>query len=301
MQAFHRFSVSLDVPGGIDVFEAVIASRNPSALRPQFAPRNPVIPMAVIALEISQSPAPPVRKVFNLPLTVGRGSSCDIQLAANNRAISRVHVELAEERGRTVVYNRASNLEATQFNGRPMGANERAELRPGDRITIFGTVLTLLEPARLGIMISRRSDLKPVGDYHLLPGAAVLATEQAGELAVETVNDLPAFDAAPLADKLALLFYYDGPEPTCALLSNPEGLPLLLDRGLVDQQALYLRAEDTLEIGTFRYEVVTIGEASIVCENPACQVLNGYDRGETCRMCGTRLFGATRLLRVRKI
>jgi hypothetical protein len=78
-------------------------------------------------------------------------------------------------------------------------------------------------------------------------------------------------------------------------------MPVLLDRAIVDQQAIYIHSEDTIEVGEHRYEVMTVGEASIVCENPGCQVLNAYDRGETCRICGTRLFGATRLLRVRKL
>jgi len=258
--------------------------------------------LAMLALEIVRTEtATSSRRLLRLPVSIGRGSGCDIQLEADNRAISRVHLEIVEERGRSVVYNRASNLEATQFKGRSLAPNERVEVVPGDSLTIFGTEIRILAPAKLGILVSRRSDLKPVGDYHLLPGSALLAVEAGEGVTVERVDDLAGLDTAALADRLAVLFYYDGAEPTCAIISNPAELPVLLDRGLVDQPALYIHAEDTIEVGAHRYEVMTVGEASIVCENPGCQVLNAYDRGENCRICGTRLFGATRLLRVRKL
>ncbi|WP_054361656.1 hypothetical protein, partial [Prosthecomicrobium hirschii] len=105
------------------------------------------------------------------------------------------------------------------------------------------------------------------------------------------------FDATRLADKLALIFYYDESEPTFAVLSNPERLQVYLDRGFVQQDALYLQPLDTIEIGDHRFEVHPVGQPAIVCENPSCQVLNEYDRGDNCRLCGTRLFGATRIVR----
>ncbi|MFX4493833.1 FHA domain-containing protein, partial [Acinetobacter baumannii] len=76
--------------------------------------------------------------------TIGRGSNADIQLTAENRAISRIHLEIAEERGKIVVYNRASNVEATIFKGRPLTPNERLEIAPGDVLKIFETTITLL-------------------------------------------------------------------------------------------------------------------------------------------------------------
>jgi hypothetical protein len=255
-----------------------------------------------IAIEVTGSEyALKSRRTYHLPVTIGRGSGCDIQLEADNRAISRVHVEIVEERGRSYAYNRASNLEATQFRGRSLTPNERVEVVPGDVLTIFGTEIRVLESAKLGIMIARRSDLKPLGEHHLLPGSALLAYEIAEILTVEPVADLAKLETGHLANRLAVLFYYDGPEPTFAVVSNPDNLPVLVDRALIDQPAIYIHAEDTIEVGTHRYEVMTVGEASIVCENPGCQVLNAYDRGENCRVCGTRLFGATRLLRVRKL
>jgi hypothetical protein len=258
--------------------------------------------MPTIALEVTrQDPAFAARRTYQLPVTVGRGTGCDIQLAADNRAISRLHLEIVEERGRLVSYNRASNLEATSFNGRGLTPNERVEIVPGDAFRIFETNITVLQPAKLGIMIARRSDLKPMAEHYLLPGAAILGVEVAGVLTVELIPDLAKLESIQMADKLAVLFYYDGDEPTLAVLSNPSGMPVLLDRAIVDQQAIYIHSEDTIEVGEHRYEVMTVGEASIVCENPGCQVLNAYDRGETCRICGTRLFGATRLLRVRKL
>jgi len=258
--------------------------------------------MPTLAIEVTgPQRALKSRGTYHLPVTVGRGSGCDIQLEADNRAISRVHLEIVEERGRSFVYNRASNLEATQFKGRSLMPNERVEVVPGDSLSIFGTDITILEPAKLGIMIARRSDLKPIAEHYLLPGSAVLAYEIAGILTIETVSDLTKLETGRLADCLAVLFYHDGAEPTVAILSNPDELPVLLDRGIVGQPALYIHAEDTIDVGAHRYEVMTVGEASIVCENPGCQVLNAYDRGENCRVCGTRLFGATRMLRVRKL
>jgi hypothetical protein len=258
--------------------------------------------MPIIALEVTRTnPPSTIRGTYSLPVSIGRGSGCDIQLEADNRAISRVHVEIVEERGHSVAYNRASNLDATRCNERSLAPNERVELVQGDVLAIFGTEIKLLPPATLGLLIARRTDLKPVGDYHLLPGTAILAIETAHELLVERVADVAAIDMDEIGDRLAVLFYFDGSEPTLAILSNPEASPVLLDRGIVDQPALYLQPEDTIEVGNYRYEVMTVGLASVICENPGCQVLNAYDRGETCRICGTRLFGPTRLLRVRKL
>jgi hypothetical protein len=258
--------------------------------------------MSKIAIEISgQSGTVNARRAYNVPVTIGRGSSCDIQLEAHNRAISRVHLEIVEERGRNFLYNRASNLEATQFKGRWLTPNERIDIVPGDQVRIFGTEIKILEPAKFGIIFARRSDLKPIAEHHLLPGNAILAYETVEGLTIEPVLDLAKLDTSRLADRLAVLFYYDGVEPTFAVISNPAELPILLDRGLVDQPALYIQAGDTIEAGAHRYEMMIVGEARIICENAGCQVLNACDRGENCRVCGAPLFGATRMLRVRKL
>ncbi len=258
--------------------------------------------MQTVAIELVNHRRPePLRRAFTLPVKIGRGANCDIQLDSDNRAISRIHLEVVDEGGRTVVYNRASNINATQFLGRSLKPNERVEVAAGDQIRIFDYEVKFMPPARIGLVFSSRKDLKARSEYHLIPGSAVLAYETAGRLAVEPVGNLEALDTGRLAGTLALLFYFDGEEPTFAVLSNPDNLQVMLDRGLVQQSALYVRPQDTIEVGTHRIEVLSVGEACIICENPACQVLNHYDRSENCRLCGTRLFGATRILRVRNV
>ena len=258
--------------------------------------------MQTVAIEVVNANRPdPLRRAYALPVKIGRGANCDIQLDSDNRAISRVHVEIVEEGGRIILYNRASNLNSTQFLGRSLVPNERIEVTVGDQLKIFDYEVKIMSPARIGLVFSSRRDLKSRGEYHLVPGGGVLAYETAGRLAVEPVANLAKLDTARLAGAMAVLFYYDGEEPTFAVLSNPQSVQVMLDRGLVQQQALYVRPLDTIEFGDHRIEVLSVGEASIVCENASCQVLNHYDRSENCRLCGTRLFGATRILRVRNV
>lgn len=254
--------------------------------------------MPTVAIEVlNERLADTTRRGYSLPVRIGRGAACDIQLDPENRAISRLHVEIYEEDGRLVLLNRALNQNATQFRGRSLKANEKVPLEIGDTVRIFEFELRILTPARLMVLAASRSDLRPRGEYPLVPGGAILAVGDESRITIEPVPGVDRIDPARLADKLALLFYYDGEEPTFAVLSNPTGLQVFLDRGLVQQDALYLQALDTIEVGDHRFEIHPVGQPAIVCENPSCQVLNEYDRGENCRLCGARLFGATRIVR----
>lgn len=258
--------------------------------------------MQTISLEVSDPVNGVIlRRGFTLPVTIGRGSTAKVQLTAENRAISRIHLEIVEERGRIVVYNRASNVEATYFKGKALAPNERVEIVPGDALKIFDTTITLLPPARLGILFARSSDLKIVASEALIPGAGLLATEGPTGLQVEAVADVATIRPAQVGSGFAALFYYDGAEPTFAVLANPANRPIRIDTEIVAQAALYVHPEDTIEAGEDRFEVVAAGSPSIVCENAACRVLNACDRAEACRLCGAQLFGSTRLLRVRKL
>lgn len=253
----------------------------------------PTVAIAVLNERLSEE----MRQGYALPVKIGRGASCDIQLDPENRAISRLHVEIVEEDGQVFLMNRALNQNATLFRGRSLRANEKVPLAVGDSFRIFDFELTMLSPARLAVLVSDKADLRPRGEYPLVPGSAVVAYGNASRITVEQVADLARFENARIAGKLAVLFYFDGDQPTFAVLSNPENLQVMLDRGLVQQEALYVQALDTIEIGHHRFEVHPVGEPAILCENVSCQVLNLYDRGDNCRICGTRLFGATRIVR----
>lgn len=254
--------------------------------------------MPTVAIEVvNHRNAETMRRGYMLPVRIGRGATCDIQLDPENRAISRLHVEIVDEDGKPVLINRALNQNATHYRGRSLKASERVPLETGDSFRIFDFELKVLEPAQLVVLAVDRADLRPRGEFPLVPGGALLAYGDGHRLAIEQVANLARIDATRLADKLALIFYYDESEPTFAVLSNPERLQVYLDRGFVQQDALYLQPLDTIEIGDHRFEVHPVGQPAIVCENPSCQVLNEYDRGDNCRLCGTRLFGATRIVR----
>lgn len=242
------------------------------------------------------------RKSYTLPLRIGRGADCDIQLDPENRAISRVHIELVEEDGHVVLINRASNPKATVIDSRSLASQERVVLGPDAEFRIFDTELRLVSPMRLGLAISGARDARPALQEALAPERSLVAVESDdGRLEVEGVADLAHYDRSRFAGRLALAFYYDGGQPSLAVVSNPNNETLLLDRAEVDQPALYLQPLDTIEIGKHRIEVLKPGEPSIVCENPDCRVLNHYDRGDNCRLCGSRLFGETRMMRLRSV
>ncbi|MEJ1158478.1 FHA domain-containing protein [Prosthecomicrobium sp. N25] len=253
----------------------------------------PTVAIAVVNERNSEE----MRQGYVLPVRIGRGAACNIQLDPENRAISRLHVEILEENGRIVLLNRALNQNATMFHGRSLAANEKVALEIGDSFRIFDYELKVLAPSTLGLLHVDKGSLRPRAEHPLVPGGAILAYGDAHHLTVEPVARLDRIDTQKIAGRLALLFYFDGDQPTFAVLSNPEGLQVFLDRGLVQQDALYIQALDTIEIGDHRFEIHPVGEPAIVCENPSCQVLNHYDRGENCRLCGTRLFGATRIVR----
>ncbi len=258
--------------------------------------------MLTIALDVTDSVHGILfRRGFSLPVTIGRGSNADIQLTAENRAISRIHVEIVEERGKTVVYNRASNVEATVFKGRPLAPNERLEIAPGDVLKIFETTITLLPHPQIGVIFANGADLKVIASEQLVAGGGLLATERQGTLIIDAVPDVTKIAPDRLGDGLATLFYYDGTEPTFAILANPAGHQALLDREIVAQPALYVHPEDTIEVGPYRFEIVAPGAPCIICENPECRVLNACDSGDKCRRCGTSVGGSTRLLQVRKL
>lgn len=258
--------------------------------------------MQTIALEVTDSVhGILLRRSFPLPVSIGRGSNADIQLTAENRAISRIHLEIVDERGKIVVYNRASNVEATVFKGRPLAPNERLELEPGDVLKIFETTITLLPSPQIGILFAQSADLKIIASEPLVQGSGLLANERDGTLVIDVVADITKIGPDRLGTGLATLFYYDGAEPTFAILANPSGHQVLLDKEIVAQPALYVHPEDTIEAGAYRFEIVAPGTANIVCENADCRVLNSCDRAEGCRRCGSLLYGSTRLLRVRKL
>lgn len=258
--------------------------------------------MQTIALDVTDSVHGILfRRSFSLPVTIGRGSNANIQLTAENRAISRIHLEIVEERGKIVVYNRASNVEATIFKGRPLTPNERLEIAPGDVLKIFETTITLLPAAKIGVIFAHSADLKVIATEPLVAGAGLLATEVAGTLVVDVVPDIGKIAPDRLGSGLAVLFYYDGTEPTFAILANPAGLQVLLDKEIVAQPALYIHPEDTIEAGPYRFEVLAPGQPCIICENADCRVLNSCDGGDKCRRCGETVGGSTRLLQVRKL
>lgn len=253
----------------------------------------PTVAIAVLNERLSEE----MRRGYALPVKIGRGANCDIQLDPENRAISRLHVEIVEEDGQVFLYNRALNQNATMYRGRSLRGNEKIPLAVGDSFKIFDFEITMLSPAKLAVLVSDKQDLRPRGEYPLVPGSALVAYGTATRITVEPVADLARFDPGRVSGKLAVLFYFDGDQPTFAVLSNPENLQVMLDRGLVQQNALYVQALDTIEFGQHRFEVHPVGEPAILCENVSCQVLNLYDRGDNCRICGTRLFGATRIVR----
>ncbi|MDR3372861.1 MAG: FHA domain-containing protein [Ancalomicrobiaceae bacterium] len=258
--------------------------------------------MQTVAIEVTNEHRAEVqRRAYSLPVTIGRGGTCDIQLDPDNRAISRVHVEIVEEGGRTILYNRASNANATRVERRGLQPGERVELHPGYSIGVFDYTLKLLEPARIGIAVADRHDLTVSKEFHLVPGSAIIAYESPGGLVVEAAASLSEVKTEGLGGNLTVLFYYDGDEPTFAILANPAQEQVLLDRGLIRQNALYLRPFDTIEFGTTRIEVLNVGQASIVCDNPGCRVVNAVDAGSHCRLCGTPLNIGGPTLRQRRI
>jgi hypothetical protein len=234
---------------------------------------------------------------FGFPVNIGRGSDCHIQLDPENRAISRLHVVLTDNGTDILLDNRASNANVTSVGGRPLRPGEKARLAIGDSFRIFDYDLKIMEPASIAILFASKKDLRPRAEHLLLPGRALLAYEEGNRLLVEPVPNLERLDASRFANRMAVLFYYDGENPTFAMLGDPQTRQVLLDRGIVQQQALYIQALDTIEIGDHRFEIHAVGEPAILCENVSCQVLNAYDRGENCRLCGTRLFGDTRIVR----
>jgi hypothetical protein len=254
------------------------------------------MPTVAIAV-VNQRSSEEMRQGYALPVRIGRGAACNIQLDPENRAISRLHVEIMEENGHIVLLNRALNQNATIFRGRSLAANEKVLLEIGDSFRIFDFELTVLSPATLGLLHVDKGSLRPRSEHPLVAGSAILAIGDKRHIALEPVAQVNRIDPAKLKGRFACLFYFDGDQPTFAVLSNPDQLQVFLDRGLVQQDALYIQALDTIEVGDHRFEIHPVGEPAIVCENTSCQVLNPYDRGENCRLCGTRLFGATRIVR----
>ena len=254
--------------------------------------------MSTVAIEVvNDRTSEQMRRGYALPVKIGRGADCDIQLDPENRAISRFHVEIQEEGGRLVLHNRALNQNATFYRGRALSANERVFLEIGDSFRIFDFEMKLMTPASLAVLVANRRDLRVRAEHPLVAGGAILAFGDATRMSVEVLPNVARLDPARYAGRLAVMFYYDGEEPTFAVLSNPANVQVFLDRGFVQQAALYVQPLDTIEIGDNRFEVHPFGKPAILCENPSCQVLNLYDRGENCRLCGTRLFGATRIVR----
>ncbi|MDR3496763.1 MAG: FHA domain-containing protein [Ancalomicrobiaceae bacterium] len=258
--------------------------------------------MQTVAIEVTnEHRVQALRRAYPLPVTIGRGGTCDIQLDPDNRAISRVHVEIVEENGRTVLYNRASNANATRVEGRGLQPGERVEMHTGYSISIFGYTLKLIEPAHIGIAFADRITLTVTKEFHLVPGSAVLAYEAPGGLVVEPAANLSELNTEALGGSLTMLFYFDGEQPTLAILANPAHTEVLLDRGMIHQQALYLRPLDTIEFGTTRIEVLSVGQPGIVCDNPGCRVVNAADGSVICRLCGSPLSVGGPTLRQRRI
>jgi hypothetical protein len=229
-------------------------------------------------------------EIHALPLKVGRGADCGVQLDPENRAISRVHLELVEEDGRIVLINRASNPKATVVDGRSLGAEERVVLEPGQVVRIFDTELALVEAPVVGLGFASRSGGETAFEV-LAPGRSIVATERAdGRMILEPVAELAAYDQERFAGRLALVFYLDAGEPCCAVVSNPAGHPLMLDRSVLSQTALALEPFDLIEIDRHRIEIRPKDAGVILCEIPSCRGLNPDGRG-MCRLCGAPLAG----------
>ena len=233
-------------------------------------------------------------EIHVLPLKIGRGADCGVQLDPENRAISRVHLELIEEGGRVVLINRASNPKATVVDGRSLGADERVALAPGQTVRIFDTELALVAAPVVGLGFASRSGGGEIAREVLAPGRSIVATERAdGRMILEPVAELAAYDQARFAGRLALVFYLDAGEPCCAVVSNPNGHPLMLDRSVLSQTALALEPFDLIEIDRHRIEIRPKDVGVILCEIPSCRGLNPEGRG-VCRLCGAPLAGCDR-------
>lgn len=235
------------------------------------------------------------RARYPLPVSIGRAVGCDIQLDTDNRSISRFHAQLIEIDGGLRLINRAASLGATSLDGRALRPGENAPIALGQTIRIYDFTLKVSAPPPLILLIADRRDLKPRAVHAFMPATALVVRDVGVGFAVDLVADLAQYDTSSLADTLALAFYYDSGRPTVAVMSNPIRLPLLIDRAAIQQNAVYIDALDTIEIGALRLELHGVGEPATVCPTPACQALNAIDQGPACRLCGGPLGNTTRL------
>ena len=92
------------------------------------------------------------------PLTIGRRPTCDVPLPWDDE-VSRLHAELAQIGGLWVVYDDGLSRNGTFLNGDRVRGRRR--LRPGDRLTIGSTVLSVCDGDPTSVALSTRRVAAP--------------------------------------------------------------------------------------------------------------------------------------------
>lgn len=129
----------------------------------------------------------------DLPVVIGRSDECDLQL--HDPSASRTHCRVVATNGRVTVIDQCSRW-GTFVNGQQVTT---CDLRPGDRLTVGETVLTLrADDDAQRTTLARRSELiRPEGvgrqDALFLPATA----DSIGEIDEESVSRKSTQDREP--------------------------------------------------------------------------------------------------------
>lgn len=171
------------------------------------------------------------RELSEEDVIVGRSSSADVSVP--DRAMSRRHARFYQDGSRWYVEDLGSR-NGTRLNGEVLvGARE---LKPGDRVTIGGTVLTLVERGASG----RKSSSGFISGRTIFRPAAELLNEQSTANGMDDVTQLRR-----LAGRLQLL--NDVNHALAESITLDELLDLILERAFAElrpeQGAVFLKDE----------------------------------------------------------
>ena len=230
-----------------------------------------------------------------LPVTIGRSSQCDIEVANPDGRISRVHATLSERGGALVLAD--TSLNGTRYHGRIL-KNAEATIENVDeffvqhyRVEVRRVAVAAEPPAFYAVVHSRSRELT----YAVGPtSVALLLKEQRPQFELVRPKEPAAILAAYAAEgreALAIIAVKDG-FGIIATTPAAKTRGLLINRGAPSGDIERLRVLDVVSIGHLRIEILEKDQRALKCKNQQCELLNPYEADENCRFCGHRLVEA---------
>jgi pSer/pThr/pTyr-binding forkhead associated (FHA) protein len=239
---------------------------------------------------------------YRLPVTIGRGEHNMVRIghSPQNKTISRTHAIVQVDGGRLQLVDRSAN--GTIHCGQRIRQGSMVALESSDSFEIFDFKISVRrvkpDPAipiifEAHVLVDGYRRNKPFMIGEMLLVCFKTSRDYRFEQMPAQADFRSIFAKHRLdAEYAVAAIRSEQGEGNLVTPSDSSRPPIAVNRWPVTLNKQALHKRDVIQIENVRIEILPLGERSLKCSNPACQLLNPYEPHGKCWFCHRELVDA---------